>query len=330
MGKTRILFAEGNDERMMEAAVHLHEEGFVEPVLFGDCNQIMAIAKQKGKQLEGIEIMDPSNISNEIKEQMVMEMIHLRKGKWDQSMCREKLEHANYFTTMALQIGLVDGLLGGSTTTTADTLRPALQLIKTNPTSSLVLSCFLMVKDEKVFLFSDCSLNINPSADELVDITLQTVESANQLGIVPKVGILSYSTLGSGKGESVDKMREVAKRLKRMMLDFEVEGEIQVDAALSKETAALKAPNSTIAGNINVLIFPSLDAGNIGYKLVARLGGYEAIGPIVQGLNKPVNDLSRGCTSEEVYKMARITAMQVSERKHQNIQESLDRLSTRV
>ena len=137
MGKTRILFAEGNDERMMEAAVHLHEEGFVEPVLFGDCNQIMAIAKQKGKQLEGIEIMDPSNISNEIKEQMVMEMIHLRKGKWDQSMCREKLEHANYFTTMALQIGLVDGLLGGSTTTTADTLRPALQLIKTNPTSVL-------------------------------------------------------------------------------------------------------------------------------------------------------------------------------------------------
>lgn len=128
----------------------------------------------------------------------------------------------------------------------------------------------------------------------------------------------------------MDKMREVAKRLKRMMLDFEVEGEIQVDAALSKETAALKAPNSTIAGNINVLIFPSLDAGNIGYKLVARLGGYEAIGPIVQGLNKPVNDLSRGCTSEEVYKMARITAMQVSERKHQNIQESLDRLSTRV
>lgn len=151
MGKTRILFAEGNDERMMEAAVHLHEEGFVEPVLFGDYNQIMTIAKQKGKQLEGIEIMDPSNISNEIKEQMVMEMIHLRKGKWDQSMCREKLEHANYFTTMALQIGLVDGLLGGSTTTTADTLRPALQLIKTNPTSSLVSSCFLMVKDEKVF-----------------------------------------------------------------------------------------------------------------------------------------------------------------------------------
>lgn len=311
MKKVRILFAEGNDERMMKASIRLKEEGIIEPVLFGVRKEITDKAKARNLNIQGIEIMDYAEIDETIKQTMVKEMIHLRKGKWDQDVCFEKLTHGNYFTTMALQIGLVDGLLGGSTTTTADTLRPALQLIKTSAGNSLVSSCFLMLKEDRVFLFTDCSLNINPDADDLVDITLQTAESAKQLGIVPKVGILSYSTLGSGSGESVDKMREVSTRLKRMMLDFEVEGEIQADAALSLETAALKAPDSKIAGQINVLVFPNLDAGNIGYKLVARLGGYEAIGPIMQGLNKPINDLSRGCTAEEVFKMAKITALQV-------------------
>lgn len=311
MSSVKILFAEGWDERVIKAARKLFDEKELLPVLYGNRKEIEDKAKACALIIDGISILDPEEVSEEVKVQMAEEMVNIRKGKWDLQTCLSKLKQGNYFTTMALEIGMVDGLLGGSMTTTADTLRPALQLIKTKPGNSLVSSCFLMVKGEQRLLFSDCSLNINPDADALVDITLQTASSAKQLGLDPKVGILSYSTLGSGSGESVDKMREVAQRLKRMMINFEVEGEIQVDAALSLETAALKAPDSKVAGHVNVLIFPSLDAGNIGYKLVARLGGFEAIGPIVQGLNKPINDLSRGCTSEEIYKMAKITALQV-------------------
>lgn len=311
MSRVKVLFAEGWDERVIKAARKLLDEKELLPVLYGNRKEIEDKAKQCALNMNGISILDPEEVSEEVKVQMAEEMVNIRKGKWDLQTCLSKLTQGNYFTTMALEIGMVDGLLGGSMTTTADTLRPALQLIKTKPGNSLVSSCFLMVKGEQRLLFSDCSLNINPDADALVDITLQTASSAKQLGLDPKVGILSYSTLGSGSGESVDKMREVAQRLKRMMINFEVEGEIQVDAALSLETAALKAPDSKVAGHVNVLIFPSLDAGNIGYKLVARLGGFEAIGPIVQGLNKPINDLSRGCTSEEIYKMAKITALQV-------------------
>ena len=228
----------------------------------------------------------------------------------DEDQAREACLKTNFFGTMYVKLGCADGLLGGATYSTADTVRPALQLIKTKPGNSIVSSCFILLKDKEQLVMGDCSINIDPSADDLVEIALQTAHTVRQFGIEPRVGLLSYSTYGSAKGDSVKKVNEAATRLKRMPLDFEVDGELQFDCAVAPEVAALKAPQSKVAGNVNTFIFPNIDAGNIGYKIAARLGGYEAIGPILQGLNAPINDLSRGCNTEEVYKMAIVTAAQ--------------------
>jgi phosphate acetyltransferase len=187
-----------------------------------------------------------------------------------------------------------------------------LQLVKAAPGNALVSSSFLLVKDNEELMMGDCSININPTADDLVEITMQTAHTAKQFGIEPRVALLSYSTMGSAKGECVAKMAEAAVRLKRMPIDFAVDGEMQFDCAVSPEVAKLKAPRSAVAGHANTFIFPNLSSGNIGYKIAARLGGWEAIGPVLQGLNAPINDLSRGCTSQEIYKMAIITAAQKS------------------
>ena len=211
---------------------------------------------------------------------------------------------------MCLAMDDVDGLIGGATISTRETLRAALQLIKTKQGCDIVSSCFLMTKGSTQYIFGDCSLNIDPSVDELVDITMQCAKTAQVFGIEPKVGLLSYSTYGSGAGASVDKVREAVKRLRRLPLGYEVDGEMQLDAAVAQEVAELKAPDSLIAGKINTFIFPTLDAGNIGYKLMARFGGFEAVGPILQGMRKPLNDLSRGANEDEIYKMAIVTAAQ--------------------
>ena len=228
----------------------------------------------------------------------------------DEEQARAACLKTNFFGTMYVQLGCADGLLGGATYSTADTVRPALQLIKTKPGSSIVSSCFILVRGEEQLVMGDCSINIDPSADDLVEIALQTAHTIRQFGIEPNVAMLSYSTLGSAKGSSVDKVKEASTRLKRMPLDFKVDGEMQFDCAVSDTVASLKAPNSPVAGKVNTFIFPNIDSGNIGYKIASRLGNYEAIGPILQGLNAPINDLSRGCNEEEVYKMAIVTAAQ--------------------
>ena len=243
-------------------------------------------------------------------EEMATKMVELRRGKLDMETCKKMLQHTNYFGTMLVQMGYADGLLGGATYSTADTVRPALQLVKTAPGNALVSSCFLLVKGDQQYIMGDCSININPNADELVEITMQTAHTAKQFGIDPKVALLSYSSMGSAKGECVAKMTEASLRLKRMPIDFEIDGEMQFDCAVSPEVAALKAPGSKVAGHANTFIFPNLSSGNIGYKIAARLGGWEAIGPVLQGLNAPINDLSRGCTAQEIYKMAIVTAAQ--------------------
>ncbi len=304
----RIVFTEGSDPRVLKAAVRLHEEGILNPVLLGNRAEIYGCAKASGLSVDGIETLDPHEYKN--MNEMVIKMVELRKGKMDAETCHKLLLQTNYFGTMLVQMGFADGLLGGATYSTADTVRPALQLIKARPGHSLVSSCFILLKDENQLVMGDCSININPNTDELVEITLQTASTVRQFGIEPKVGLLSYSTCGSAKGESVAKVQEASERLKRMPLDFEVDGEMQFDCCVSEEVAKLKAPHSTVAGNVNTFIFPNIDAGNIGYKIAARLGGYEAIGPILQGLNAPINDLSRGCNEEEVYKMAIVTAAQ--------------------
>ncbi len=305
---TRIVFTEGWDPRVQEAAIKLVENNIVAPILLGEPEEIEACAKENGFDVSNIQQMSPKSFDK--MEEMATKMVELRRGKLDMETCKKMLQHTNYFGTMLVQMGYADGLLGGATYSTADTVRPALQLVKTAPGNALVSSCFLLVKGDQQYIMGDCSININPNADELVEITMQTAHTAKQFGIDPKVALLSYSSMGSAKGECVAKMTEASLRLKRMPIDFEIDGEMQFDCAVSPEVAALKAPDSKVAGHANTFIFPNLSSGNIGYKIAARLGGWEAIGPVLQGLNAPINDLSRGCTAQEIYKMAIVTAAQ--------------------
>ena len=305
---TRIVFTEGWDPRVQEAAIKLVENNIVVSILLGEPEEIEACAKENGFDVSNIQQMSPKSFDK--MEEMATKMVELRRGKLDMETCKKMLQHTNYFGTMLVQMGYADGLLGGATYSTADTVRPALQLVKTAPGNALVSSCFLLVKGDQQYIMGDCSININPNADELVEITMQTAHTAKQFGIDPKVALLSYSSMGSAKGECVAKMTEASLRLKRMPIDFEIDGEMQFDCAVSPEVAALKAPGSKVAGHANTFIFPNLSSGNIGYKIAARLGGWEAIGPVLQGLNAPINDLSRGCTAQEIYKMAIVTAAQ--------------------
>lgn len=304
----RIVFTEGWDPRVQRAVIDLQANDVVHPILLGSPEQIQKCSEENGLDVSNIEQIDPLNY--DCIEEMAVKMVELRRGKMDLEQCRKALQSSNYFGTMLVQMGIADGLLGGATYSTADTIRPALQLVKTAPGQPLVSSCFLLVKGSEQYIMGDCSININPTPDELVEITVQTAHTARQFGIEPKVALLSYSSMGSAKGECVAKMAEAATRLKRMPIDFEVDGEMQFDCAVAPEVAALKAPNSKVAGHANTFIFPNLSSGNIGYKIAARLGGWQAIGPVLQGLNAPINDLSRGCTSQEIYKMAIVTAAQ--------------------
>lgn len=214
---------------------------------------------------------------------------------------------------MLVKMGVADCLLGGATYSTADTVRPALQLIKTKPGNKIVSSCFILVRpaatgDNEVLAMGDCAINIKPSEDDLVEIALETAQCAKIFGIDPKIAFLSYSTLGSGKGEDVDKMRNACAKAKEAAPDLAIDGELQFDAAVSPRVAETKCPDSKVAGHANTFIFPDINAGNIGYKIAQRLGGFDAYGPILLGLNAPINDLSRGCNALEVYSMAIITA----------------------
>lgn len=304
----RIVFAEGDDYRVLDAAIRLRDQKILLPILCGDRAKLQGLLTPVGTTAEGMELLDPKEFSDI--EAMVLRFVEIRRGKVDSNEARKLLMQANYFCTMYVEMGYADGMLGGANFSTADTLRPALQLVKTAQGNNIVSSSFLMTKNKQYFIFGDCSLNIDPSVEELIEITLQSVRTARMFGMVPVVGLLSYSSDGSGKGPSVTKVQEAVTRLKRMPLDFEIDGEMQVDAAVNETVAKLKMPNSNVAGHVNVLIFPNIDAGNIGYKLVARFGEYEAVGPVLQGLYRPINDLSRGCNGDEVFKMAIVTANQ--------------------
>jgi phosphate acetyltransferase len=308
--KKTIVFTEGPDPRILEAASRLYKEGILTPLLLGNPDEIDAAAKKCGFNIDGIQKIDPLNYDEF--DDMLKLMVELRKGKMDEDACRAALKKSNYFGTMLVKMGKADCLLGGATYSTADTVRPALQIIKTKPGSKIVSSCFILHrntdKGEETYALADCAINLYPKEDELVEIAVQTAATAKVFSIDPKVAMLSYSTMGSGKGETVDKVRNAAEKLKAMNLDFPVDGEFQFDAAFVPEVGKLKAPNSSVAGKANTFIFPDINAGNIGYKIAQRLGGFEAYGPILQGLNAPINDLSRGCNADEVYMMSIITA----------------------
>ncbi len=307
----KIVFTEGTDHRILEASARLLTDSFLTPVLVGNPDEVKAAAEKGGYNIQGAEIIDPHNFDR--MDEMVAKMVELRKGKMTEEQVRAALKKGNYFGTMLVKMGYADALLGGATYSTADTVRPALQIIKTKPGSKIVSSCFVLVRptaDEghETIVMADCAICIKPSEDELVEIGLQTAETAKIFGLEPKIAYLSYSTKGSGAGEDVDKMRNACAKAKAAAPQLAIDGEMQFDAAVSPTVGQLKFPGSPVAGHANTFVFPDINAGNIGYKIAQRLGGFAAYGPILQGLNAPINDLSRGCNAEEVYTMAIITA----------------------
>lgn len=304
----RIGYAEGNNPDVLQACVHHVKEGYIIPVLIGNKQEILSIADKIKVDITGVEIVDMETFPN--RKQMIERMLMIRRGNWSREECEEKLNDINYFSTMYLELGYIDGLVGGVLATTAETMRPALQLIRTAPNNRFVSSCVFMEKDDIQLILGDCSLNVDPSVEELVEITLQCATTAKEFGLDPIVGLLSYSSFGSGKGKSVEKVRNAIEHLKRMPLDFPVDGEIQADTALSSEVAKIKAPNSAIAGHMNTLIFPNIDAGNISYKIMVELCGYRMFGPILQGLRKPVNILTRRASIDTMYSMGILTGVQ--------------------
>ena len=301
-----IVFTEGTDARILSAASRLLAGKTLRVILLGEPEAVRKAAAEGGFDITGAEILNPA--SYEGFEEMVAKMVELRKGKMTEEQCRAALSKSNYFGTMLVKMGKADCLLGGATYSTADTVRPALQLIKCKPGIKSVSSCFILMRGDESIAMGDCAINIDPSEDEIVESTVETAHTAEIFGIDPRVALLSYSTKGSGKGETVDKMRNATLRVQESHPELKVDGELQFDAAVAPEVGQLKAPGSKVAGYANTFIFPNINAGNIGYKIAQRLGGYEAYGPILQGLNAPINDLSRGCNAEEVYKMALITA----------------------
>lgn len=306
-----IVFTEGTDPRIIEAASRLLAGNFLKPVLIGNEEAVFAAAEEAAYNIHGAQIIEPASFDR--MDEMISLMYELRKGKNSKEECAALLQKGNYFGTMLVKMGIADCLLGGATYSTADTVRPALQLIKTKPGNNIVSSCFIMVRAaatgyNEVLAMGDCAINIDPSEDDLVEIGLETAACAKIFGIDPKVAYLSYSTHGSGKGETVDKVRNACAKAKAKAPDLAIDGELQFDAAVSPRVAQTKCPDSAVAGHANTFIFPNINAGNIGYKIAQRLGNFDAYGPILLGLNAPINDLSRGCNAQEVYSMAIITA----------------------
>lgn len=306
--KKTIVLPEGTDVRVLEAAVHLHSEGLINPVLLGNEEEITRVASESAVAISGITIIDPIKAS--YFEELVEAFVECRKGKATTDQAREALKDVNYFGTMLVHTGRADGLVSGAAHSTAETVRPALQIIRTKPGVSRTSGAFIMMKGEERLVFADCAITVAPTSQELAEITIESAKTAASFGIKPRVAMLSFSTKGSAVTEETEKVVEATKIAQALAPDLIIDGEFQFDAAYVPEIATKKAPDSLIKGDANVFIFPSLEAGNIGYKIAERLGGYEAIGPILQGLNKPVNDLSRGCSAEDVYKLSLLTAAQ--------------------
>ena len=304
-----IIFPEGDDYRVLKAAIRLRKEGIAKPILLGNEKVINYTAKANDWDLLDISIVD--NQTDTRFNYYIDKMVEVRKGKNSREDCARMLEGRNYYGMMMLYNGDADALLGGATYSTADTVRPALQIIKTKPGSKIASSCFLMIKEGcDPLIFADCGVIVNPTSEQLKDIAKESAQTAKEFGIKPKVAFLSFSTKGSAKSDEVTKVLEAVSLLRDENPDFDFDGELQFDAAFVESVAKKKAKGSKVAGHANVFIFPTLDAGNIGYKIAERLGGYQALGPILQGLNKPVNDLSRGCSEDDIYKMAILTLLQ--------------------
>ncbi|MBS5754595.1 MAG: phosphate acetyltransferase [Streptococcus parasanguinis] len=307
----RIVLPEGEEPRILQAAKRIVKESDVTPVLLGNTEKIRIYLEIEGVT-EGFEVIDPHHYDGF--EEMVAALVERRKGKMTEEEARQALlEDVNYFGVMLVYLGLVDGMVSGAIHSTASTVRPALQIIKTQPGVKRTSGAFLMVRGDERYLFADCAININPDAEGLAEIAINSASTAKMFGIDPHISMLSYSTKGSGFGEGVDKVVEATKIAQELRPDLDIDGELQFDAAFVPEIAALKAPGSNVAGKATVFVFPSIEAGNISYKMAERFGGFAAVGPVLQGLNKPVNDLSRGCNADDVFKLTLITASQAKQ-----------------
>lgn len=305
-----IVFPEGEDERILGAAIRLQKDGLLTPVLLGEKDQIKATADKNGFDLTNVQIIDPKNYPAADKQAMLDALVERRKGKNTPEQATEMLKDVSYFGTMLVYMHKVDGMVSGAVHPTGDTVRPALQIIKTKPGSKRISGAFIMQKGDQRFVFADCAINIELDAAAMAEVAVQSAATAKLFDIDPKVALLSFSTKGSAKGEMVTKVAQATEMAHELAPELPLDGELQFDAAFVESVGTQKAPGSTVAGHANVFVFPDLQSGNIGYKIAQRLGGFEAVGPILQGLNAPVSDLSRGCNEEDVYKVSLITAAQ--------------------
>ena len=296
----KIVFPEATDARILGAAARLKAEELVEPILVGNEEEIRNAAHARGIKTSSFTIISPDNYDKW--DEMVDTFVERRNGKASKEQAEKILKDVNYFGTMLTYMGIADGMVSGAIHSTGDTVRPALQIIKTKPGISRTSGAMIMVRgrDQEKYVFSDCAINVNPTAQETAEL----------FDIEPKVAMMSFSTKGSAKSPEVDKVVEATKIAKKLAPQYMIDGELQFDASYVPSVAQLKAPDSEVAGQATVFVFPELQSGNIGYKIAQRFGNFEAIGPILQGLNKPVSDLSRGANEEDVYKLSIITAAQ--------------------
>ncbi|GFK93015.1 Phosphate acetyltransferase [Fundidesulfovibrio magnetotacticus] len=307
--KQRIVLPEGTSARILRAADILLRRGVADLTILGKPAEVEPLISQLGLDLSGAQLIDPAK--SEFYEDYWTSYYEMRKSKGvTEEMARDQMLSPTYFGTMMVQKGQAHGMVSGSITTTQETIRPALQIIKTKPGMSIVSSVFLMCLSDRVLVFGDCAVNPTPNAQQLAEIAIQSAHTALAFGVEPRIAMLSYSTGASGSGAEVDKVREAVKIAKELAPEFKLEGPLQYDAAIDPEVAALKMPGSEVAGKASVFIFPDLNTGNNTYKAVQRAAQAVAIGPVLQGLNKPVNDLSRGCTVEDIVNTVAITAIQ--------------------
>lgn len=304
----KIVLPEGKDARIITAASRLAAANIVQPILVGNTDEIKALAANLDAPLYGVTIFDPESYDE--MDSMVAAFVERRKGKATEEQAREILKNVNYFGTMLVYMGKADGLVSGAVHSTGDTVRPALQIIKTKPGVSKTSGVFIMERGEERYIMADCAINISPNSQDLAEIAVESAKTAELFGVDPKVAMLSFSTKGSAKSPETEKVVEATAIAKEMAPHLTLDGEFQFDAAFVPSVAAAKAPGAEIRGDANVFVFPSLESGNIGYKIAQRLGGFDAVGPVLQGLNMPVNDLSRGCSVDDVYKLCLITAAQ--------------------
>lgn len=303
-----VVFPEGNDIRIIGAAVRLAADKLLKPILLGNPEEIAELGKNHGFVTDMVEIINPETYEH--RQALIDGFVERRAGKATLEQAEALMNNYNYFGTMMTYLGYADAMVSGAVHSTGDTVRPALQIIKTKPGISRTSGAFIMTKRNETYLFSDCAININPNAQELAEIAVESAKTAELFDIDPIVAMMSFSTKGSAGGPDVEKVVEATKIAQELAPQYQIDGELQFDAAFVPTVAKLKAPESEVAGKAKVFVFPEIQSGNIGYKIAQRLGGFEAIGPILQGLNKPVSDLSRGCNEEDVYKLSIITAAQ--------------------